>query len=60
MTIYNRTITVQRTKTGMLLGACIALSADDLTFVDSETEEIEIVTRQVKDGLIIEVKKVIG
>jgi len=56
----SNTAKVQRTKTGMLLGACIALSADDIAFVDSETEEIEIVKRRVKDGLIIEVKKVIG
>ncbi len=50
---------VQRTKTGMLLGACVAIAADDLApYVTSETVKAKIVTRPGKDCLIIEVTPV--
>jgi len=42
----------------MLLGAAIALSADDIAFVDSSVETLEIHKKQIDDGLILEIRGV--
>lgn len=47
---------VQRTPSRQLLGCCIALSADDLAFVDSTTEMLEIQKKQIDGGLILEIR----
>ena len=49
---------VQRTPAGRRLGACVALSADDIAFVDSETEMLEIRKKQIDGGLILEIRGV--
>jgi len=49
---------VQRAGNGMLLGAAIALSADDIAFVDSSVETLEIHKKQIDDGLILEIRGV--
>ena len=47
---------VQRSVAGHLLGACIAIGADDLSFVDSNTEWLMIEKKKIDDGLIIEIR----
>ena len=49
---------IQRTPNGTLLSACIALGADDLVFVDSTTEILEIYKKQIDGGLILEIRSV--
>ena len=51
-------VRVQRTPAGGLLGACIALGADDIAFVDSTTEMLEIHKKQIDGGLILEIRGV--
>ena len=51
-------VRVQRTPTGRLLGACIALSAEDIAFVDSSIETLEIHKKRINDGLILEIRGV--
>lgn len=53
------TAKVQRTPNGMLLGACIALSADDIAFCDSSTKRLELQKKHVEDGIIIEIRRVV-
>lgn len=50
------TAKVQRTPNGMLLGACIALSAKDIAFVDSTVEFLEIHRKHSEDGIVLEIK----
>lgn len=52
------TVKVQHTLTGRLLGACIALSAEDIGFVDSTTQILEVRKKQIYDGLILEIRGV--
>lgn len=49
---------VQRASSRMRLGACIALSSDDLAFVDSSIETLEIRKKQIDGGLILEIRGV--
>lgn len=46
---------VQRSQAGKVLGACVALSGEDLRFVDSGTEWLTIEKRHHTGGLIIEI-----
>lgn len=49
---------VQRTPAGAVLGACLMIGADDLTFVDSTTEWLTIETKPSGDGLILTIRAV--
>jgi hypothetical protein len=49
---------VQRTPAGARLPACVVVSADDLAFVDSTTEMLEIQKKQIDGGLILEIRGV--
>jgi len=49
---------VQRARNGMRLGAGIALSADDIAFVDSGCDTLEIHKKQIDGGLILEIRGV--
>ena len=51
------TAKVQRTPNGMLLGACIALSADDIAFVDSTVEFLEVHRKHSGDGVVLEIRR---
>lgn len=50
------TAKVQRAQNGMITGACIALSADDIAFVDSTVEMLEIHRKHSEDGIVLEIK----
>ena len=49
---------VQRARNGMRLGACVMISADDLAFIDSSIERLEIQKKRIDDGLILEIRGV--
>ena len=48
-------IKAQRTAQGQLLGACLALSAEDLAGVDSGGEWFTIEKRQTTNGFVVEI-----
>lgn len=52
------TVKVQHALAGRLLGACIMLSAEDIGFVDSTTQTLEVRKKQIDDGLILEIRSV--
>lgn len=49
-------VKVQRTRSGHDLGACLALSAADLTFVNAGTDWLTIEKKPIKGGLIVEIR----
>lgn len=46
---------LQRSPTGSILGACLMVGAEDLSFVDSDTEYLTITKRPTENGLILEI-----
>ncbi len=46
---------VQRKPNGDLLGVCVMIGAEDLSFVDSDVEWLRITKRKTENGLILEV-----
>lgn len=50
-----RRVRAQRTPARAMLGACVALSADDLSFVDSDTDWLKIRKTKREKGLLIEI-----
>lgn len=46
-------IKAQRTSSGLFVGACLALSPDDLSFVDSGTEWLTVEKEKTKNGLVM-------
>lgn len=50
-------VAVQRKPNRHLLGACLALSAEDLSFVDSGTERLAVKKTKTEGGLIVEIRR---
>jgi hypothetical protein len=48
---------VQRAQNGMITGACIKLSADDIVFVDSTVEFLEIHRKHSGDGIVLVIRR---
>ena len=46
-------IKAQRTPEGVLLGACLELGSDDLSFVDSETKRLAVEKKKIVNGLTV-------